>query len=100
MYLSQGSSLLDRSGVELQSGGTTSWYSGIPYKCGSAANLYIIGSKDYLDNCSLTSTAYLSINTSGQLGLNTNAPTADISFGVADRTINIINQTTADTAGN
>ncbi|HEX7963148.1 MAG TPA: hypothetical protein VF466_01010, partial [Candidatus Saccharimonadales bacterium] len=35
----------------------------------------------------------------GRVGINTNAPSADLSFGVGSRTINVITQTASNTAG-
>lgn len=76
--LSQGFSGLDRSGVQYQINNAPGWYSGIPYKCGNPANLFIIGQQNYIDNCSLTSTANIAIKTNGNVGINTNTPLATL----------------------
>jgi hypothetical protein len=63
--------------------------------------IYTTGSTTALQVQDGSSVTKFDVDTSnGRIGIGTAAPTADLSFGVADRTINILDQTASNTAGN
>lgn len=56
-----------------------------------------------IQNAGTTNTVFVADTTNGRIGINIapgSAPSADLSFGVGDRTINILDQTTSNTNGN